>query len=41
MFGIAFFGIVFTPVFYVLLRKLELAMSGKRKHLQAIGEHSS
>jgi multidrug efflux pump len=31
MLGVTFFGIIFTPVFYVLFRKLALAMSAKRK----------
>ncbi|MCC6598617.1 MAG: efflux RND transporter permease subunit [Alphaproteobacteria bacterium] len=36
MFGVTFFGIVFTPVFYVLLRKLELALSRKPARYNSI-----
>jgi multidrug efflux pump len=31
MVGVTFFGIIFTPVFYVLFRKIALAINAKRK----------
>ena len=27
MLGVTFFGLIFTPVFYVLFRKIEIALS--------------
>ncbi len=32
MLGVTFFGLVFTPVFYVLLRSLELKLAGQKAH---------
>lgn len=31
MIGVTFFGLIFTPVFYVLLREIEEKLSGKKK----------
>ncbi|MAQ71045.1 MAG: multidrug efflux RND transporter permease subunit [Alphaproteobacteria bacterium] len=31
MLGVTFFGLIFTPVFYVLFRNLEIRLSGRRK----------
>lgn len=31
MLGVTFFGLIFTPVFYVLLRSLELKITGKKQ----------
>jgi HAE1 family hydrophobic/amphiphilic exporter-1 len=30
MLGVTLFGLVFTPVFYVLTRRIELRLEGKR-----------
>jgi phosphotransferase system glucose/maltose/N-acetylglucosamine-specific IIC component len=30
MLGVTFFGLIFTPVFYVLLREFELKILGKK-----------
>ena len=30
MLGVTFFGLIFTPVFYVLLREFELKLLGKK-----------
>jgi hypothetical protein len=30
MLGVTLFGLVFTPVFYVLVRKVALSLSGRR-----------
>ena len=38
MLGVTFFGLIFTPVFYVLLRGLELKITGNRKHAEAVQE---
>lgn len=38
MLGVTFFGLIFTPVFYVMFRKLEDAISGKNKTVPANGE---
>lgn len=32
MLGVTFFGLIFTPVFYVLMRKIELIFSKKKDH---------
>ncbi len=30
MLGVTFFGLIFTPVFYVMLRKMEIAITGRK-----------
>jgi multidrug efflux pump len=30
MLGVTFFGLIFTPVFYVLLRNLEIKITGRK-----------
>jgi multidrug efflux pump len=32
MLGVTFFGLIFTPVFYVVLRKLECMLFGNKSH---------
>jgi multidrug efflux pump subunit AcrB len=31
MLGVTFFGLIFTPVFYVLLREFEIKLVGKKE----------
>ena len=38
MLGVTFFGLIFTPVFYVMLRKLEIMMTGKEAVKKPSGE---
>ena len=38
MLGVTFFGLIFTPVFYVLLRGLEIKIAGKRKTPEQLQE---
>jgi hypothetical protein len=35
MLGVTLFGLVFTPVFYVLTRRIELLRAGKRESAAA------
>ncbi len=38
MLGVTFFGIVFTPLFYVVMRKIEIMVTGNKKFAQAEGQ---
>jgi len=38
MLGVTFFGLVFTPLFYVLLRTLELKITGRKDPIKAHGD---
>ena len=37
MLGVTFFGLIFTPVFYVMFRKIEDAITGKKNRVEQIG----
>ncbi|MGB0719679.1 MAG: efflux RND transporter permease subunit [Bdellovibrionales bacterium] len=38
MLGVTFFGLVFTPVFYVLFRSLEIKLSGRKNRFEIAGD---
>ncbi len=38
MLGVTFFGLVFTPLFYVLLRTLEVKLTGRKDPIKAHGD---
>lgn len=38
MLGVTFFGLVFTPLFYVMLRMLEVKMTGRKDPIKAHGD---
>ncbi len=38
MLGVTFFGLIFTPLFYVLLRTMEVKMTGRKDPIRAHGD---
>jgi multidrug efflux pump subunit AcrB len=39
MIGVTFFGLLFTPVFYVICRKLGMITIGRKAHIQTSQKH--